>query len=78
MIVTINPITIGDVTTDQAIVNVSLGDGSVAMSLFPAVEVGGSWVRLEGADAIPVVGSYPELFEALGPALQAFVTGIGA
>lgn len=61
MIVTINPITVNDVTTDKAVVNMAIGDNSVAMSLFPAVEIDGVWTKLNDAPVLPVVGMSDEL-----------------
>lgn len=60
MILTITPVTVGDTTTDKAILNMSVGDNSVAISLFPAVEAGGSWQRLADAPVLPIVGMAAE------------------
>ena len=82
MIVTINPVTVGSVTTDKAIVNMSVGDSSVAISLYPAIEVSGDWQKLEGAPVLPVVGldsdtDIAAMLVGIQPDVQALVSGRG-
>jgi len=77
MIVTINPVTVGDVTTDKAIVNLTLGNESVTMTLHPVTEIGGIWIPIEKNNIIPIIGLYPELFESFKPEIQTFIQGLG-
>lgn len=78
MILTIKPVTVGSVTTDKAILNMSVGDSSVAISLYPAVEVNGEWVKVEGAPALPIVGlasdiDIASLLDALSEPIQTLI-----
>lgn len=82
MLITIKPVTIGAVTTDKAIANMSIGDSSVAISLYPAIEVSGEWVKLEGAPVLPVVGldtdtDIDTMLDGITPDVQTLVTGRG-
>lgn len=82
MILTIKPVTVGSVTTDKAILNMSVGDSSVAISLYPAVEVNGEWVKVEGAPVLPIVGLASEtdisaLLESFSVPVQTLIDGRG-
>lgn len=57
MIVTIKQAKGSGTTTTTAIVNLAVGDDSVAISLWPAEQVDGVWKRIEGAPLIPLIGS---------------------
>lgn len=82
MIVNINPITVEGITTDKAIVNMSIGDNSVAISLYPAIEVSGQWQKIEGAPVLPVVGldsdtDIATMLAGIEPDVQILVAGRG-
>jgi len=83
MILTINPVTVEDVTTDLAVLSMSIGESSIAMTLTPAIDVDGELVKIEGASPIPIVGMAGDtdvaaMLETLGAAVQEFVTARGA
>lgn len=82
MIINIQPVTVGDVTTDTAILNMSVGESSVAISLFPAVEQGGVWTKVEGAPVLPLVGMDSEtdvaaMLAGIDGPVQTLVSGRG-
>lgn len=81
MIITIQPVTIGKVTTDKAILNASFGDSTVSVSLYPAIEVNGIWTKLE-TNVIPLIGLIGQLdidalFTSVESAIQAVVSERG-
>ena len=74
MIITIQPVTIGKVTTDKAILNASFGDSTVSISLYPVIEVNGTWTKLD-TDVIPLIGltgqvDIDALFSSVESAIQ--------
>lgn len=82
MIITIKPITVGTITTDKAVANMSIGDNSVAISLYPAIEVSGVWQKIEGAPILPISGYVSEedidtMLDGITPDVQSLVTNRG-
>ncbi len=81
MIINIQPITVGDTTTDKAIANISFGDSSVSISLSPVIETDGTWVRLD-TPTLPLIGAMGQsdidvLFSAVESAVQTVTDGRG-
>lgn len=70
-------------TTDIAIVNLAIGDDSIAVSLYPCTDKDGKRERAPEALTIPFVGvrgskDVTTLLDTITDALQEFIAGRGA